>query len=247
MEHDKVKTKEIEVKTEAAEAKAEVKAEAIEVKAEATEVKAEATEAKAEQAEDQQRKDEAFRRRFREQVKLFHDCIAVGVSPAFARRAFRMGMGCASDEDYDWPEHDRHDTSEILEIPLAAAMRYMNIDGNGNSFSAPNMDSNIIHQGRDVESLDSLIESLIAEDGKDPDPEVLSIKAGEIAELPSALLETDIKRGLCDAEVAIRRKKYGWNRMREQKHNYLLQFLSFFNGPVQWVMEVSRTPEFSPL
>ncbi|KAJ5963891.1 ATPase P-type K/Mg/Cd/Cu/Zn/Na/Ca/Na/H-transporter [Penicillium vulpinum] len=94
-------------------------------------------------------------------------------------------------------------------------------------------------QEESEESLDCLIDELEAEDGKEPDVDAITLRAGEIRPFPPALLETDVKEGLNDAEVAMRRKKYGWNSMEEQKRNHLIKFLAFFNGPVQWVMEVA--------
>ena len=70
--------------------------------------------------------------------------------------------------------------------------------------------------------------------------DAITIRAGEVNPYPPSLLDTNPNEGLDDAEVAARRKKYGWNRMKEQKRNHVIKFLSFFNGPVQWVMEVSK-------
>ncbi|KAJ5787070.1 P-type ATPase [Penicillium paradoxum] len=107
--------------------------------------------------------------------------------------------------------------------------------------SAPEVVSSITFHQETEESLDCLIDELVAEDGKDPDPEILSIGAGETSAYPPALFDTDVREGLSDEEVIARRKKHGWNRLKAQKQNYFIKFLSFFNGPVQWVMEVSNT------
>lgn len=109
-------------------------------------------------------------------------------------------------------------------------------------FSLPDtLKPTISFQEESEESLDCLIEELEAEDGKEPDVDAITIRAGEPPQYPPSLLDTDVNKGLDDAEVAARRKKYGWNRMKEEKRNHFLKFLSFFNGPVQWVMEVSKT------
>ncbi|KAJ5214034.1 hypothetical protein N7449_001203 [Penicillium cf. viridicatum] len=89
------------------------------------------------------------------------------------------------------------------------------------------------------ESLDHLIKELETEDGNEPDVDAITIRAGEVHPYPPSLLDTKANEGLDDAEVATRRKKYGWNRMKEQKRNHFIKFLSFFNGPVQWVMEIA--------
>ncbi|KAK4867788.1 hypothetical protein LT330_006659 [Penicillium expansum] len=107
-------------------------------------------------------------------------------------------------------------------------------------FSLPDtLKPTISFQEESEESLDCLIEELEAEDGKEPDVDAITIRAGEPPQYPPSLLDTDVNKGLDDAEVAARRKKYGWNRMKEEKRNHFLKFLSFFNGPVQWVMEVA--------
>ncbi|KAJ5529529.1 hypothetical protein N7527_002922 [Penicillium freii] len=94
-------------------------------------------------------------------------------------------------------------------------------------------------QEESEESLDCLIKELEAEDGNEPDVDAITIRAGEVQAYPPSLLDTKANEGLDDAEVAARRRKYGWNRMKEQKRNHFVKFLSFFNGPVQWVMEIA--------
>ncbi|KAJ5103877.1 hypothetical protein N7532_004406 [Penicillium argentinense] len=91
------------------------------------------------------------------------------------------------------------------------------------------------------ENLDLLIEELEAEDGKEKDPEVLTINTGTGPERKAvtALLQTDPLQGLGESEVIIARRKYGWNRLKEQKKNHLVKFLKLFFGPVQFVMEAA--------
>ncbi|KAJ5561436.1 ATPase P-type K/Mg/Cd/Cu/Zn/Na/Ca/Na/H-transporter [Penicillium sp. DV-2018c] len=168
------------------------------------------------------------RRNAAESYANYKRSLDAGVSPVLAAQALRQELGVASKEDHIWRYSGSYDDNGDPEGII--------LGGKGDSVQN-NVGS--IHQGREVDSLDSLINSLIAEEGKDGDEEALPLNAGDTAELPSRLFETDIRYGLCDAEVLVRRKKYGWNRMKEEKHNYLLQFLSFFNGPVQWVMEVT--------
>ncbi|EYE93658.1 plasma-membrane proton-efflux P-type ATPase [Aspergillus ruber CBS 135680] len=57
--------------------------------------------------------------------------------------------------------------------------------------------------------------------------------------VPEELLRTDPLRGLDDKEVLTRRKKYGLNKLKEDKPNHYLKFLSFFVGPIQFVMEAA--------
>lgn len=57
--------------------------------------------------------------------------------------------------------------------------------------------------------------------------------------------DTDLQSGLTDVEVILRRKKYGANKLKEEKENLCLKFLSFFVGPVQFVMEVCCKSPFA--
>jgi H+-transporting ATPase len=90
------------------------------------------------------------------------------------------------------------------------------------------------------ESLSSLINDLVAEDGKEVDPDVLSLRPIEKRSPPANLMDTQPHQGLTDAQVADRRKDYGRNCMTQDKTNHWIKFLMFFMGPIQWVMEVSK-------
>lgn len=57
--------------------------------------------------------------------------------------------------------------------------------------------------------------------------------------VPDELISTDINYGLTNQEVQARLKKYGYNRLSEEKENLVLKFMMFFVGPIQFVMEVS--------
>ena len=97
-----------------------------------------------------------------------------------------------------------------------------------------------------VEDFDALLASLESDN-----EEVLSIKDkiqtfGEARPIPSVLLETSPNRGLDDAEVLSRRKRYGWNMLKEEKRSHLKTFLMFFVGPIQCVMLVSSHHPFPP-
>jgi H+-transporting ATPase len=96
----------------------------------------------------------------------------------------------------------------------------------------------LLDQLETEDSLNFLIDELDAEDGKEPDPDAASIHPGHVFEVPYSWLDTSLEDGLNSDEVILRRKKYGWNMMKEAKRNHVLKFLSFFMGPVQWVMEV---------
>lgn len=51
-------------------------------------------------------------------------------------------------------------------------------------------------------------------------------------EVPDEWAETDIKTGITTHEVETRRKKVGWNELTTEKMNPILQFLSYFQGPI---------------
>lgn len=80
----------------------------------------------------------------------------------------------------------------------------------------------------ELESLDGYIELNIQE----------SHQTGRLRPVSDDLLQTDCHTGLSANEVAIRRKKFGSNEMKEAKENLMLKFVWFFVGPVQFVMEV---------
>ena len=88
------------------------------------------------------------------------------------------------------------------------------------------------------EDMDALIEELESQDGQVEEEEE-SNEPGGARPVAEELLQTDTRMGLTDAEVTIRRKKFGLNQMKEEKENLILKFLGYFVGPIQFVMEVS--------
>lgn len=88
------------------------------------------------------------------------------------------------------------------------------------------------------EDMDLLIEELESVRGVNDDEEELLDDAESVRAVPENLLGTDLIQGLSDSEVLSRRKRYGLNKMKEEKENNFLKFLSFFVGPIQFVMEV---------
>lgn len=89
------------------------------------------------------------------------------------------------------------------------------------------------------EDMDALIEELESQDGHIDQEDEADNEPGGARPVPDELLQTDTRIGLTDAEVLLRRKKYGLNQMKEEKENMMLKFLSYFVGPIQFVMEVS--------
>ena len=92
------------------------------------------------------------------------------------------------------------------------------------------------------EAFDTLVASLESDDEEETSTEHQSPAVGEPRAVPSVLLETSPNQGLDDAEVLSRRKRYGWNRMKENNRSHLKIFLMFFVGPIQCVMLVSLDP-----
>ncbi|CAK4031989.1 Plasma membrane ATPase [Lecanosticta acicola] len=57
--------------------------------------------------------------------------------------------------------------------------------------------------------------------------------------VPDEWLTADIKQGISHNDVESRRKRFGWNELTTEKENLFLKFLSFFTGPILYVMELA--------
>ncbi|KAL2004481.1 hypothetical protein VTN00DRAFT_3483 [Thermoascus crustaceus] len=57
--------------------------------------------------------------------------------------------------------------------------------------------------------------------------------------VPDDWLQTDIRDGLKSSDVEPRRKRVGWNELTVEKENLFLKFLSYFMGPILYVMELA--------
>ena len=57
--------------------------------------------------------------------------------------------------------------------------------------------------------------------------------------VPEEWLNTDLKQGITDSEVESRRRRFGWNEISTERENMLLKFLSYFTGPILYVMELA--------
>ncbi|CAG8080997.1 unnamed protein product [Penicillium salamii] len=88
------------------------------------------------------------------------------------------------------------------------------------------------------ESLSSLVEELVAEEGEEYVIPDLARHSDAGKKYPAYMIETDFHKGLTDEEVLERRKNHGSNVMTQDKVNHWLKFLMFFVGPIQFVMEV---------
>ncbi|KAI0172465.1 plasma-membrane proton-e [Hypoxylon sp. FL1284] len=65
------------------------------------------------------------------------------------------------------------------------------------------------------------------------------LSASEIGKPPEAWLETDIHQGLSSAQVDERRRRYGWNELTAETENMFAKILSYFQGPILYVMEIA--------
>ncbi|BCS18964.1 plasma-membrane proton-efflux P-type ATPase [Aspergillus puulaauensis] len=93
--------------------------------------------------------------------------------------------------------------------------------------------------GDGEENIDDLIEELASLDGEYTARahirKSIESKHSFVGQDPE--FDTDITTGLTTPDALTRRKKYGPNQLKEGKENLYLKFLSFFVGPVQFVME----------
>ena len=74
-------------------------------------------------------------------------------------------------------------------------------------------------------------------------PDVTGAAAPTIAET-LAKLGADEKRGLTDAEVQARLKKYGPNALVEKQKNAFAALLEYFWGPIPWMIEAAALMAF---
>ena len=100
-------------------------------------------------------------------------------------------------------------------------------------------DNAAIVDDEEDEDIDALIEELESQDANHEAEEEDVTQPGGAKPVPDELLQTDPHIGLTTEEIDKRRKKYGLNQMKEEKENMILKFLSYFKGPIQFVMEVS--------
>jgi len=66
------------------------------------------------------------------------------------------------------------------------------------------------------------------------------VKVGGAAfKVPPEWLETDRSKGLASSEIEDRRKKVGYNELESPTENQFLKFISYFRGPILYVMEIA--------
>ncbi|KAI9664407.1 MAG: plasma membrane H+-ATPase [Trizodia sp. TS-e1964] len=96
-----------------------------------------------------------------------------------------------------------------------------------------------VEEDDEEEDIDKLIDDLESQDGHIDEEEEEVTAPGGARPVPEDLLQTSTVHGLTEAEVTTRRRKYGLNQMKEEKENMILKFLSYFVGPIQFVMEAA--------
>jgi len=57
--------------------------------------------------------------------------------------------------------------------------------------------------------------------------------------VPQEWLETDRQKGLTGAEAEERRKSFGYNELEDTHENQFVKFISYFRGPILYVMEIA--------
>ncbi|KAL4788491.1 E1-E2 ATPase-domain-containing protein [Aspergillus varians] len=62
---------------------------------------------------------------------------------------------------------------------------------------------------------------------------------GEPGKFPDEWLITDISQGLPSSEIQPRRRRAGWNELVSEKENPIAKVLSYFRGPILYVMELA--------
>lgn len=97
-------------------------------------------------------------------------------------------------------------------------------------------------QRPESDPFDGLLEDFDVEDEGDRQVEEEVVAVGAPRTIPDEYLHTDPAVGLTVDEVVQRRKVYGSNRMNEENRSHVKQFLLFFVGPIQFVMEVITAP-----
>lgn len=98
------------------------------------------------------------------------------------------------------------------------------------------------YEDESEEDIDQLIEDLQSDKDYDEGEESSMVSDHAVRGqrvVPDELLQTDPNKGLTFDEVERRRKKFGLNQMSEEHENMIIKFLSYFIGPIQFVMEAA--------
>ena len=93
----------------------------------------------------------------------------------------------------------------------------------------------------EIAEFDTLLEEIESDD-EDEDKSEKDDLGLDQTSVPENLLQTDVIHGLSENEVKDRRSTYGLNQLKEHRRSHIKEFLTFFVGPIQFVMEVSLEP-----
>ena len=93
----------------------------------------------------------------------------------------------------------------------------------------------------EIAEFDKLLEEIESDD-EDEDKSEKDDLGLDQTSVPENLLQTDVIHGLSENEVKDRRSTYGLNQLKEHRRSHIKEFLTFFVGPIQFVMEVSLEP-----
>ena len=106
----------------------------------------------------------------------------------------------------------------------------------------PSSEDDVTADSIESESLDDLLAELESDDEGEDLVEEAVAAIGTPRKIPDEYLHTDPAIGLNESDVNRRRRIYGPNQMKEEKYSHIKQFVLFFVGPIQFVMEASSPP-----
>ena len=96
----------------------------------------------------------------------------------------------------------------------------------------------------EIEEFEKLLEDIESDEEEEDKSEKEDLGLESTTSAPDHLLQTNVTHGLSESEVKERRSTYGFNQLKEHKRSHIKEFLMFFVGPIQFVMEVTLEPLF---
>ena len=96
----------------------------------------------------------------------------------------------------------------------------------------------------EIGEFEKLLEDIESDEEEEDKSEKEDLGLEAPTSAPDHLLQTDATHGLSESEVKERRSTYGFNQLKEHKRSHIKEFLMFFVGPIQFVMEVSLEPSY---
>ncbi|KAL8276126.1 hypothetical protein RQP46_011475 [Phenoliferia psychrophenolica] len=67
----------------------------------------------------------------------------------------------------------------------------------------------------------------------------VKVKSDKEKKVPEDWLKTDMRQGLSEGDIEGRRKDFGYNELTSPSENQVLKFVSYFRGPILYVMEIA--------